>query len=455
MHKRFGVIITHPMQYYSPLFRKISESGKIELKVFYTWSQAQGKKYDPGFGKEVDWDIPLLDRYDYTFVNNISKKPGSNHFNGIVNPTLIREIEEWNADAVLIIGWNFNSHLKAMRYFKGKIPVYFRGDSTLLDERSELKKIARRIFLRWVYSYIDYAFYVGTRNKEYFLAHGLKPEQLIFAPHAIDNERFYDKDGSYRQKALEWRRSLGIKDDDFVFLFAGKLEPKKNPMLLLKAFMQLNLSREINPSISPGNSKSHLIFVGNGVLENELKNYITRSLSLPQSKDIIPSSVSSRAKSRDEDGKLKQDLPDGSQVQLDNKSDDATMQQWNNPSIHFLDFHNQSAMPIVYRLGNVFVLPSISETWGLAVNEAMACGLPVIVSDKVGCAFDLVEQDENGYIFKSNDEKELMKVMNLCIDKWKNDKNKFDEMGFSSLNKIQGYSMDVLAENILASLVKV
>lgn len=402
--KKLAIIVTHPIQYYSPLFRKINEMGKIELKVFYTWSQAQGKKYDPGFGKEVDWDIPLLDGYDYTFVNNISKKPGSNHFNGIINPTLIKEIEEWNADAVLIIGWNFNSHLKAMRYFKGKIPVYFRGDSTLLDERSELKRIARRIFLRWVYSNIDYAFYVGTRNREYFLAHGLKPEQLIFSPHAIDNERFYDKDGRYKQKALEWRRSLGIKDNDFVFLFAGKLEPKKNPMSLLRAFIQLNLSREISTSISPKNPKAHLIFVGNGVLENELKNYVTLR-----------------------------------QAQCDSHY-----------KIHFLPFQNQSAMPIVYRLGNVFVLPSQGpgETWGLAVNEAMACGLPVIVSDKVGCSVDLVENDKNGYIFKSNDEEELIKIMNSFIDKWKNDKNKIDEMSLNSIEKIKDYSVDVLAENI-------
>ena len=114
-----------------------------------------------------------------------------------------------------------------MRYFKGKIPVYFRGDSTLLDERQGLKLIARRIFLRWVYNTIDFAFYVGTRNKEYFLAHGLKNKQLIFAPHAVDNERFCDKNGNYKRKAIDWRQSIGIKDDEFVFLFAGKLEPRK------------------------------------------------------------------------------------------------------------------------------------------------------------------------------------------------------------------------------------
>lgn len=411
MAKKLAIIVTHPIQYYSPLFRKISESGQIELQVFYTWSQAQGKKYDPGFGKEVDWDIPLLEGYNYTFIKNVSKKPGSNHFYGIDNPTLIKEIENWKADAVFVIGWNFKSHLKAMRYFKGKIPVYFRGDSTLLDETPGIRKYLRRMFLKWVYSYVDCAFYVGTRNKVYFLAHGLKEDQLIFAPHSIDNERFYDKDGIYKQKAFEWRRSLGIDDDDFVFLFAGKLEPKKNPMLLLNAFLELYLSSEISPFISQDNPKAHLIFVGNGILENELKNYVTLSLS-----------------------KGERSLLKG--------------------NIHFLPFQNQSVMPIVYRLGNVFVLPSQGpgETWGLAVNEAMACGLPVIVSDKVGCAIDLIDEGKNGYIFKSNNQTELSNRMQDCLNAWMNDRNKFFEMGLNSLEKINNYSMDVLTENIIYTI---
>lgn len=393
MTKKLAIVVTHPIQYYSPLFRRISESERIELKVFYTWSQAQGKKYDPGFGREVNWDIPLLEGYNYTFVKNVSNDPGSNHYFGIINPTLIKEVEHWNPDAILIIGWNYQSHLKAMRYFKGKIPVYFRGDSNLLGETPGIRKFARRIFLRWVYSFVDYAFYAGTRNKEYFLVHGLKENQLIFAPHAIENERFYDKDGNYKQKALEWRRSLGIADDDFVFVFAGKLEPKKNPEILLNAFLELN------------NPKAHLIFVGNGILEKQLKTNVTLSSS---------------------------------------KCD-------KHCNVHILDFQNQSVMPIVYRLGDVFVLPSRGpgETWGLAVNEAMACGLPVIVSDKVGCAVDLVEAGKNGFIFKSNNKSDLSNWMYECMSAWMIDRNKIIEMGMFSLQKIKEYSMEVLAENII------
>jgi hypothetical protein len=74
--------------------------------------------------------------------------------------------------------------------FQGKVPVLFRGDSTLLNEQPGVRKKVRRIFLRWVYKHIDHALYVGTNNKQYFLTHGLKEHQLHYVPHAIDNERF-------------------------------------------------------------------------------------------------------------------------------------------------------------------------------------------------------------------------------------------------------------------------
>ena len=130
--RNLAIITSHPIQYNAPLFKLISERKKIKIKVFYTWEQSKEKVFDEKFGKEINWDIPLLEGYDYTFVKNISKKPNSGSFKGVINPTLNKEIENWKADAILVFGWNHHSHFKAMRYFKGKIPVYFRGDSTLL-----------------------------------------------------------------------------------------------------------------------------------------------------------------------------------------------------------------------------------------------------------------------------------------------------------------------------------
>src|ERR1700744_5873743 len=103
--KRVVIISTHPIQYNAPLFKLLSERKNVQVKVFYTWGQAQTKVYDPGFGKEREWDIPLLDGYDYEFIENTSAKPGSHHFNGIINPGLIKKIETYNPDDILVIGW--------------------------------------------------------------------------------------------------------------------------------------------------------------------------------------------------------------------------------------------------------------------------------------------------------------------------------------------------------------
>ncbi len=135
MPRKIALISSHPIQYNAPLFAFLAKEPEIDLMVFYTWGEAAlGPKYDPDFGKEIEWDIPLLEGYNYTFLKNTSKEPGSHHFKGIINPTLIQEIEVWAPDAVWVWGCAFDSHLKAMRYFKGKVPVWFRGDSTLLDE---------------------------------------------------------------------------------------------------------------------------------------------------------------------------------------------------------------------------------------------------------------------------------------------------------------------------------
>ncbi|HLZ89181.1 MAG TPA: hypothetical protein VKQ52_18120, partial [Puia sp.] len=98
---RLAIVSTHPIQYNAPWFRELA--SKIELMVFYTWSQSkEGAKYDPGFGRVITWDIPLLEGYPYTFVENISPEPGTHHFRGIVNPSLNETIGEWQPDAILI-----------------------------------------------------------------------------------------------------------------------------------------------------------------------------------------------------------------------------------------------------------------------------------------------------------------------------------------------------------------
>jgi len=368
--KKLAIVTTHPIQYYAPLFRILAEESVIELKVFYTWSQAREKVKDKTFGKEIKWDIPLLEGYDYEFVENISKNPGSNRWKGIDNPQLIAKIEAYDPYAILVFGWNMKSHFQTMRFFKGKIPVWFRGDSTLLDETKGIKTILRRLWLTFVYRNVDKAFYVGKESKKYFKAHGLKDNQLVFAPHAIDNERFFDATGDHERTAKNWRKELGFEDEDIVVLFAGKFEPRKDLELLVKAIIELQKN---------GFNHLKLLLLGNGPLEMDV-NTVSEDFSFIQK----------------------------------------------------LPFQNQSKMPLVYRLGDIFCLPSKSETWGLGVNEAMACSRPVLVSTKVGCAPDLVNNRSVGEIFQSGNLEDL--------------KDKLRKLSKVNLNEIGENAKDVISD---------
>jgi glycosyltransferase involved in cell wall biosynthesis len=378
--KRLAILTSHPIQYNAPLFRTLSDRGVLDIMVFYTWGkQALENKYDPGFGKVISWDIPLLQGYPSQFLLNSSKEPGSHHFKGIVNPDIIGQIDAWRPDALLIYGWNFTSHLKVIRHYKNKIPVFFRGDSTLLNDRPGFKATLRKIFLKWVYRHVDKAFYVGQHNKDYFLNAGLKESQLVYAPHAVDNAFFQDDNEDKEQEAMQWRHELNIPDSATVFLFAGKLEHNKLPFTLLDVFNEDGFPTEV-----------HLVIVGNGNLESGMK------------------------------------------------------EKANSNRIHFVDFQNQKRMPVVYRLADVFILPSGSETWGLAMNESMASGRSVIASTRCGGGPDLIKEGYNGYIFRAGDAGNLKEKVLLMLK----DKSTVKDMGRNALSHIHDFSLSRIAKEL-------
>jgi glycosyltransferase involved in cell wall biosynthesis len=351
----------------------MAEKCEFELRIFYTWGEDAVKpKFDPDFGKVIEWDIPLLKGYSYQFLENIAQNPGSHNFFGIDNPDLIQDIESWGADVIWVWGWSFKSHLKAMRYFHGKIPVWFRGDSVSLSSSKGLKSVLRRVFLRWVYVHVDLAFHVGEHNKNYYLELGLSENQLVLASHAVDNDRFINSRISHIV-LKKFRENIGFAETDFVILFAGKLEPRKNPFYLI----------EIWKHIAKPNIK--LLIVGNGPLENELKSLC--------------------------------------------KGD---------KRICFLDFQNQTQMPKLYQSCNALILPSVSETWGLAMNEAMASGIPVLASENCGGAIDLI-QDDCGFVFPLNDPQLIANT----IENWHDD----EEM-FNAQQRIKEFSFEKIVEAV-------
>jgi glycosyltransferase involved in cell wall biosynthesis len=355
-------------------------SKLLTLKVFYTEGEQAINKYDQGFKQHIDWDIPLLSGYEFEFLKNVAPYPGSGHFLGIINTTAIQTIQQFQPTALLIYGWANASHLNLIRFFHNKVKVMFRGDSRIIAGESWLKGRVKTVLLNWIYNRVNTALYVGSLNKEYFKVYGPSKIHLAFAPHAIDNARF-QKDHDPESRKL--RRSLGIRPTEILVLFAGKHTQIKDPSILLQAFCALRITNV------------HLLFVGSGPLTSSLQ----------------------------------------SDVKAQRASE----------YVHFLPFQNQSRMPVIYNCCDLFCMPTQNpgETWGLAVNEAMAAGKAILCSDEVGAAKDLVD-DRNGAIFKAKDLTDLKEKLKALLKS----KPVLAALGRCSAQKVNSWSLEKQVEQI-------
>jgi len=138
------------------------------------------------------------------------------------------------------------------------IPLIFRGDSHNLHPVTGLKPFLARMARKWTFKRFDRVLSVGRPNEDYFESCGVPQEKMIRAAHCVDNDRFRNASEEANREALAWRKELGIPEDHFVFLFAGKFESKKRPTDLLAAFKKLNAP------------KTALLLIGGGDHEKEL-----------------------------------------------------------------------------------------------------------------------------------------------------------------------------------------
>jgi glycosyltransferase involved in cell wall biosynthesis len=373
--KRLAFIVSHPIQYYAPLYQRLALRDDLSIKVFFTWHAGQTQVQDRGFKTPVKWDIALTAGYEFELVPNSSSDPGTHHFFGLRNPSLVDRVMAWGPDVVHITGWAWLSHLLAMRAFhKKEIRTVFRGDSHLLDSKTHGPRWwTKRALLKRVFSWPTGFLVVGAANRAYYEAFGVNPDRLWPCPHSIDVGRFAEPAAAYEKEATRWRQELGIADDRCVLLFAGKFERKKRATELMQAVRAL-------PDPGPV-----LVMVGGGELEAEVN---ALAATMPERFRVLP-------------------------------------------------FQNQSRMPVVYRLGDLFVLPSaFGETWGLAVNEALACGRPVLVSDRVGCAMDVVDAS-CGRVFSWADQSIVVQILREMMES----RDKLSEMGRSATTR--AWSFDI------------
>ncbi len=382
---RLAYFVSHPIQYQAPLLRLLAAEPDIDLKVFFYSDFSVQAYHDPGFGRAIKWDIPLLDGYEHQFLDCWGSKQRQNLIKQPLARNIDRQLQQGQFDAIWIHGWHWLCSLQALLAAERlNIPVLLRGESNGLKEPQQpVKSWAKTQFLRWLFAKISGFLCVGTLNRQFYRSYGIQESNLFDVPYAVDNNFFQQQTKLARHNREEFRRSLDLQPNRPIILYAAKLIEKKRPQDLLAAYRLLSVDGNREP-------EPYLLFVGDGNWRSHLEA-------------------------------------------------EAKTTGWE--SIRFLGFRNQSQMPQFYSLCDVFVLPSDFEPWGLAINEVMNAGKAVVVSDKVGCAPDLIQDGCNGRIFPVGDITALAKSIKWAIA------NR-NSAGKNGLQRIQNWSFQEDIEGI-------
>ena len=375
---RLAWLATHPIQYQVPLLRAISACQDIELTVFFFSDFSTRSFIDPGFGREIQWDTPLLEGYRYEFLPGSGGKVETiKTFKPRVGG-LSKRLHRGNFDAVMVQGWQHYAMLKAAWLAKrAGLQVLMRCEATdHVSSSTGIKGCIRESVVSFLLKRVDCCLAIGSRNRDFYVKRGFESNKIGSMPYCVDNGHF--QIASKSADVANLRRELALKPGFPVILYASKLMTRKCPDLLLDAYLKL-------PEPRP-----YLLYVGDGELRTSIEEKVVR-LGLKE--------------------------------------------------VRMVGFRNQSELPLFYALADIFVLPSINETWGLVVNEAMNAGCAIVATDQVGSAADLVRSGENGFVIPSQNVSLLVEALRACLEA-----ENYKKMGSKSLEIIQNWG---IAENIL------
>jgi glycosyltransferase involved in cell wall biosynthesis len=350
---RILIICSHPVQYMSPLLRRMAKHPRIDLQVAYCCLRGAHSGYDPDFDTSIQWDVPLLDGYNWVEIPNIGT--GTESFLGLCNPGLWRVIRRNNFDAVFC----HTGYLKASFWIaflaarlSGSVFLFGTDANSLAPRDSQSWKVAvKQVLWPRLFSIADQIIVPSSRTRDLMRSLGFAEDQITLTPYCVDNDWWAAQSAQVNRDAI--RSSWRVGPDSFVVLFCAKLQPWKRPGDLLEAFVAAAI---------PG---AVLVFAGDGPLRQSLYQ---RALDLGIADHI-----------------------------------------------RFLGFVNQSALPAVYTAADLMVLPSEYEPFGVVVNEASCCGCPVAASDRVGAATDLIAPVNPDFIFPCGDVPAITRLLQRAL----------------------------------------
>jgi glycosyltransferase involved in cell wall biosynthesis len=385
---RIAFLHTHPIQYFVPFYQYLSRRWDARITALYLSDYSLRGGTDRGFRRAVQWDIDLLAGYEARFVRGAERRGEPTGFLSVIAPSLWRDIRSGGFDALIVHGHTPASMvLAAIAARASRIPVLMRCDTHLGLRRSALKRLLRRLLIGSFYRQFDGVLAIGSANRDFYRAIGVPADRIFLTPYAVDNSRFIAGSLLSATERREMRAALGVGDERPIVLYAAKFQPKKRPDDLLRAAALLN----------EAGMKFQLAMVGSGEIEPQLRA-MAHGLGLA--------------------------------------------------NVCFPGFVNQTALPRYYGACDAFVLPSIDESWGLAVNEAMCAALPIVASSEIGCVPDLVRDGVNGRIFPAGNIAALTDALQPLIA----DAGLRDRMGQASRDIIARWSYAECEAGLSAAL---
>jgi glycosyltransferase involved in cell wall biosynthesis len=321
---------THPVQYRGPLYSLIARAKHTQLYVYYKTDKSLRGYHDIEFGRELAWDVPLMDGYDYCFL---SLQQGGFRF-GVLLRAFFRVawgFTDKRPAACLYVDLNdIGTIVLSLVAALVGVPQWLRVETQDQAFRRSRGRDCLRTAL-WTILYMPFsrAFYIGELNRRHLMTHGFRSACLRPARYGVvDGVRNWSSVAKMQERK-RLRQVFKIPADALLIGFCGKLIPKKDPTMLLKAYPQV--MRKVERAC-------HILYIGSGDLEESL-----------------------RERAREWEGR-----------------------------VHFAGFINQLTLPGYYLAMDIFVLPSqrLGETWGLVVNEALHAGCAVAISRAAGCAAD-------------------------------------------------------------------
>lgn len=342
-----AILTTHPIQYQVPVWQALARDGQVPFEVWYLTDHGIRQSRDREFGQTFAWDIDTLSGYSHRFLEVNHWATPSSFWRCRLRERLRDRLRASGVTALWIQGWQVAAYWQAVHEARSAgVEVWLRGESNSLAPQPQWKKAIKRARNEWLFRRVDKFFYIGKANRRLYEQFGISEGKLYPAPYAVDNDRFAQQAAVVRPHRAAIREQWCIPDDAFCILFCGKLIPKKRPSDIVAAARKL---------IGEGRlSKLHLLFVGSGILGADLR----RACRVVSDKEEFLA------------------VPCGNETNMSGL-----------PPATFTGFLNQKEISQGYVAADCLVLPSdYGETWGLVVNEALASGLPCLISRACGCA---------------------------------------------------------------------